>query len=70
MQLLLGKLPGGRESFTIAELSWHEAGCPGPGLFEQERALKDILIGAQRYSSDESRLTIESADGRALVFER
>ena len=57
------------ESFTISELSWHERGCPSPGLFEQERAMKDILIGAQRYSSSDSRLTIESADGRALVFE-
>lgn len=32
--------------------------------------MKDILLGAQRYSSDELRLTIESADGRALVFEK
>ena len=32
--------------------------------------MKDILVGAQRYSSSDSRLTIESADGRALVFER
>ena len=41
-----------------------------PGLFEQERAMKDILIGAQRYSSIKLLLTIESADGRVLVFER
>ena len=57
------------ESFTITELSWTEAGCPSTGLFEQERAMKDILIGAQRYSSKELRLKIESADGRVLVFE-
>ena len=65
-----GSYKAGRESFTIPELSWTEAGCPGPGLFEQERVMKDILIGAQRYSANELRLTIESADGRALVFER
>ena len=58
------------ESFTTTELSWHEAGCPSHGLFERESAMKNILIGAQRYSSNDSRLTIESADGRALVFER
>ena len=58
------------ESFTIAELTWHERGCPADGLFQQESAMLDILVGAQRYSSSESRLTIESADGRALVFER
>lgn len=58
------------ESFIIAELSWHEAGCPSHELFEQESAMKDILIGAQRYSSSDLRLTIETAGGRALVFER
>ncbi len=58
------------ESFTVTELSWTEAGCPAPGLFEQESAMTDILAGARRYSSGPSRLTIESADGRVLVFER
>ena len=58
------------ESFTTTGLSWTEAGCPAPGLFEQESAMTDILAGAQRYSSGASRLTIESADGRALVFGR
>ncbi|MDE2778181.1 MAG: META domain-containing protein [Chloroflexota bacterium] len=58
------------ESFTIAELSWHERGCPSDGLFQQESAMIDILVGAHRYSSSDSRLTIESADGRALVFKR
>ena len=58
------------KSLTIAGLSWTEAGCPGPGLFDQESAMKDILVGTQRGSSSDSRLTIEGADGRALVFER
>lgn len=58
------------DSFTVRGLFWTEAGCPGPGLFEQERAMKDILIGAQRYSSIKLSLTIESADGRALFFDR
>ena len=57
-------------SFAVDRLSWTEAGCPPPGLFEQERAMKDILIGARRYSSIKTVLTIESADGRVLVFER
>ena len=65
-----GRYKAGGESFTMTELSWTEAGCPSTGLFEQERAMKDILIGALRYASDELRLTIESADGRVLVFER
>ena len=62
------KADGG--SFTATGLSWTEAGCPGPGLFQQESAMTDILVGAQRYSTSASRLTIESADGRVLVFER
>ena len=74
-----GSYKGGRSSFTgdsfegsftVHRLSWTEAGCPSPGLFEQERAMKDILIGAQRYSSIKLQLTIESADGRVLVFEK
>ena len=65
-----GKYKADGASFTTAELSWTEAGCPAPGLFEQESAMTDILAGAQRYSSSASRLTIESADGRVLVFER
>lgn len=65
-----GKYKADGESFTTSGLSWTEAGCPAPGLFEQESAMTDILVGARRYSSGASRLTIESADGRALVFER
>ena len=65
-----GSYKANGESFTTTGLSWTEAGCPAPGLFEQESAMTDILVGAQRYSSSASRLTIESADGRALVFER
>ena len=65
-----GSYKAGGESFTTEELSWHETGCPTADMFEQERAMKDILIGAKGYSSSESWLTIESADGRALVFER
>ena len=65
-----GNYRADRESFTVTELSWTEAGCPAPGLFEQESAMTDILAGARRYSSGASRLTIESADGRVLVFVR
>ena len=65
-----GIYKAGGESFTVTGLSWTEAGCPGPGLFEQESTMIDILIGALRYSSDDSRLTIEGSDGRVLVFER
>ncbi len=65
-----GSYEAGEGSFTISELSCTEAGCPGPGLFEQERVMKDIPIGAERFSVDELRLRIESAEGLALVFER
>lgn len=58
------------EELRLADLSWHEAGCPSDALFQQEQRMQDLLATVERFRMAGERLTIHSEGGQALVFER
>ena len=60
-----------RESeLRLDDLTWTEAGCPSQALFQQEQRMQDSLATVERFEVSGERLTLQSAGGQALVFER
>lgn len=60
-----------RESdLSLDDLTWTEAGCPSPALFQQEQRMQDLLATVERFEISGERLTLHSEGGQALVFER
>ena len=54
----------------LDDLSWTEAGCPSQALFRQEQRMQDALATVERFEVSGERLTLHSAGGQVLVFER
>ena len=54
----------------LDDLTWTEAGCPSQVLFQQEQLIQESLLTVERFEVSDEQLTLRSAGGQALVFER
>ena len=57
-------------ALRLDDLGWTEAGCPSQALFRQEQRMQDALATVERFAVSGDRLTLHSAGGQVLVFER
>ena len=54
----------------LDHLTWTQAGCPSMVLFQQEQLIQESLVMVEGFEVLDERLTLHSAGGQALVFER
>ena len=57
-------------ALQLADLTATEAGCPTQRLFDQEQRVKTLWVNVERFEVSGDRLTLQSAEGQVLVFER
>ncbi len=59
-----------QSELRLDQLTWTEAGCPSQALFQQEQRIQGLLATVERFEVSEERLTLHSAGGRVMVFQR
>ena len=57
-------------ALQLADFEATEAGCPTQRLFDQEQRVKTLWVNVERFGVAGDRLTLHSAEGQVLVFER